>query len=466
MADQKYVFSEEYEFWGTFSFQYEDEKFENIPGHLQYAPNKLMELVLSFSNDVKFKMLGVKKFTNIDIIRANLVDKNQQSIHAILLNNQLIQISKIHPSFLLLYPQRSIHITQLGTNGLDIRKINCEELSIYSADVKYVLCDNNNTNLIREFLWNEKVENIDIISDFKLGLFSSSYWHPYSKIHYVLDGPKDILDRIDTEISHIIGNNSNNILKVRAEQDPLCFVEFNNKIPFCLQGVSDYLHKIWGFLCFLMVATCEKALNFEEIKINLGNSNHRFSFFFLYNQTHYFVEKRFSRYNRFAPFTFPKLKEEFPVIIQNFYKRYDSFEKLLNIMRHNYEKEYFDYTNTAALIDCLAFIAEKRGYGRNTKYQDVINHWANSNQEYIDLLNSFLPVSTDNIGKKISDLRAKVYHFETESNQDLNSYFYPTKIFELIISDYIFEEIGVPETIRDEYKKVYMNEVKNIVDCN
>ena len=40
------------------------------------------------------------------------------------------------------------------------------------------------------------------------------------------------------------------------------------------------------------------------------------------------------------------------------------------------------------------------------------------------------------------------------------------KIFELIISDYIFEEIGVPETIRNEYKKVYMNEVKSAANSN
>lgn len=141
-------------------------------------------------------------------------------------------------------------------------------------------------------------------------------------------------------------------------------------------------------------------------------------------------------------------------------------------------------------IDCLSGIADNKGY-KGGKYQKVVFWFLNGlDKETQDLALQFIDEKLDYIliypsiengksqkdgpcnklynfdqvrGKKISELRTISVHFgdknKSNQNMDLQKAHALLYVFELMIIDFIFEELKVPQRQRSDYKKFYLERV-------
>lgn len=465
MSDKTYILSETYNFWGTFSFHLNGKEYKDISGHLHYAPNEGIELLLSLEEELKRSFYGKSTgIQNIDVIKASVVDsKTKVKILGFLFDCGVVNIGNIRASAFLIYPKNTINsIVLKSSNNID--DIDFSNLSMFHSVVHCNACDIYKTNIIREFMRKSSVKDIALSDDFNLSLRVKENWEFYHKADYVFMATDEILEKINNSINEIVGNNDDNILKLRGSSKPRSYAVLNKKMPLTLKNLHSYIKNIWSLLQFFTIATNGDSINISKIAFKIGDDSTQNEMFLLYNFSHYFLKEKDFIYRFENNFIFDNIKDRFPMIIQNFYKKYDELEEFLNIIRNNAEKEYFDLQTAASLIDCLAVIGFRKSYGK-TKYQDIVNAWAGEELSDIDFLDNILTNKTNknkNLGEKICSLRASVYHFNQNREFDVDNYFYSSLIFRIIIIDYIFEEINVPIDIRKQYKKFHLDRIKAI----
>ena len=141
-------------------------------------------------------------------------------------------------------------------------------------------------------------------------------------------------------------------------------------------------------------------------------------------------------------------------LIKNFYLQYPKIEDYIQIIFENKYENKFNYYNFSRIIDCLSALATDKGFGPRTKYQDVANEYLNIPLlEKIDEILFSIP--GNNLGVKISNLRASIVHFGISEKPDIHIAYQVYPLLELIVIDYIFETISMPIKLRNKYKNYY-----------
>lgn len=183
--------------------------------------------------------------------------------------------------------------------------------------------------------------------------------------------------------------------------------------------------------------------------------------------------------------------EEWRKILDNLFEKIISQEDLLDnfffILQENHlEDASITPFHITRLIDCLDGISRSKDCENEEKYQTVVSEFLkNLDEEIKNFTVRFIDEQLDYVmfnpkidkctgeakiynddqirGKKISELRAISVHFgdKTKPNKimDLNKASKLLYILELIIIDFIFEKLQVPQEQRNEYKKTHLKQL-------
>lgn len=155
--------------------------------------------------------------------------------------------------------------------------------------------------------------------------------------------------------------------------------------------------------------------------------------------------------------------------IPMFFEKYDTIETLVFILNENNNSLRFSKLYLSRTIDCLANIATNFcDCHKKEKFQKIINKFFHNENFIIEKIDNILiknhtegdeTLSVDEKrGRAISDIRAKIVHFNLDKNdipQNIFEIKELNKILELIIVLFILEHIGFDAETRKNFIKSY-----------
>lgn len=152
-----------------------------------------------------------------------------------------------------------------------------------------------------------------------------------------------------------------------------------------------------------------------------------------------------------------------------FFEKYDTIETLVFILNENNNSLRFSKLYLSRTIDCLANIATNfYHFHKKEKFQKIINKFFQDENYIIGKIDNILIKNAfkesrsisveERRGLAISDIRAKIVHFNFDKNYMLQNIFEIkelNKILELIIVLFILEHIGFDAETRKNFIKSY-----------
>lgn len=169
---------------------------------------------------------------------------------------------------------------------------------------------------------------------------------------------------------------------------------------------------------------------------------------------------------------------EWQTILNNLFSKHKILEPFFDILYQNYYENKLSEYHLERYIDCIAAIGNNKKYG-DIKYEKVIKDFVDDfdkdikNQLLIKFRECLNTITAKNkkkpkrnwglIGKKICELRAMTTHFnDTSKRVNMGRFILIYFILELIITDYIFEILGISLDKRLAYKMFYTKQLLNI----
>ena len=155
--------------------------------------------------------------------------------------------------------------------------------------------------------------------------------------------------------------------------------------------------------------------------------------------------------------------------IPMFFEKYGAIEPLIFILNENNNSLRFSKLYLSRTIDCLTNIAKEfYNFHKKEKFQKIINEFFQNENYIIEKIDNILIKNVvkgsqslsveEKRGLAISDIRAKIVHFNFGKNDILPNIFEIkelNKIFELIIILFILERIGFDAETRKSFIKSY-----------
>lgn len=163
-------------------------------------------------------------------------------------------------------------------------------------------------------------------------------------------------------------------------------------------------------------------------------------------------------------------EEEWKIIFNNLFNKDKTrlFDNFFFIIQEDVRENRLTPFHIARLLDCFGAMAQNRGYENQEKYQKLLGDLLdgielklkNNVENYIDAqlegieCNNKGDDKEKNRGKKLSNLRAQIVHFNEKNNSGINKNGLKLhKIFRLCVMDYVLENLGFDEEKRIKYKE-------------
>lgn len=260
------------------------------------------------------------------------------------------------------------------------------------------------------------------------------------------------------ELKNILMNDENAVIetlgseyiKVKQSHDRYISIRFNKESTLDISQLNDIKLNVYKIISLIEIILNRKVgvstvnINCENIKVNI-----------LYTNTYNKIKNYKKFINLFEPITYDKVPN-INEIIQLYFEKYFEIRELIDIMNLNRDESYNDFHFTR-IADCLKEISKTK----KKSYDSAILE--NSNDTILDEIQElfsreFKINKWDEIGKRISLLRAKFTHFNEDGVSDISQsrlyliYYNLTVLFTIIINSYILKEIGFSKELIDKYQ--------------
>lgn len=461
MTNFKYSLLETHSFSGTFVFDMKGQSF-TAGGKLTIEPNKVSYFFLQFFHNDPFVKVSNKNEVNF-----------VPAVHAIFENNVYVTLLKVRLQMSGFsnggwsYDGLAEHIVMNNYLGL--------ESEILGVNVSF--------NLWEEFCFprgfkktvksNENPLVIDIGSDTKLkSMYSAkaTMMDENSFFNSVSFDPeiKDIATiEIQRAFENIKEKTEKNRISIFPRSDYLEYLQFIkstslgnlNEILKDIQYFSHLLFILTYFPSSVISADIVISKETSEGKEDKGN----YSWMMPIGINKKVLQNPNSFSFQMAQITYPKLKNDWPSIVQSWFEKREVIAPFLDVLLSNSESSGFQFEFTRS-VDAVKEIS-KNAAGANKKayYQYAIEEYA-----YAPLKNKFLEifeVSTfEELGKQISDARANIVHRDSSfssSYKKVEKCAHSVDCFELILFSYIQSQIGVPDNLREKFQNYWLGRAKS-----
>lgn len=458
MPLHNYSLLESYEWYGSFSFVNPNEG--RASGILSYEPLKGPTAEILF--DKHYSWLDISKsfsggFEKHDVIYANLVDKKTNSVCFVSLINcslQCLQMGsappryKIFPSFVLLSNSSYLELENEKLDYADVEFNTWPEFNFPQNQKNKKKFDRNEKYFkIQDQLSISQREDIKGYPLYNFSAFETFV------------GPENYLQQINDKVKPIVekakkaAKGHTDHIYLKSADTHNWYLKFK-KTSAEASALKDYTNAAINFSHLLMLLTHDwktAVSNFKLSVVNADKSKSQYSLLFWgrfpQKKPHYNHHNNGLKITDFSDSTWKR-------VVKKFYSEYTQIDDYIQILFENNYEDKFTYFHFSRIIDCISALSSKKGFRTRTKYQDAVNEHLNSAlvQYLIDVLE---PIQGNNIGEKISNLRASIVHFGVSEKPDIHIAYKLYPLLELIVIDYIFEVISLPKKLRNKYKNHY-----------
>lgn len=463
---------------------------------IDFLTNKTFIGEFSFPNKEKYfgKLIYEKdKLFHFIVYSDSLLGKNEDDI---LFKNVYAKLSdEMEQTYFVSFKKCRLYLSCFGTSG--IRYEGLFDYAIFSTqrcfDFEKEKIDNTNLfiNVWDEFCFPQGVksraEYQPKMLEFKLKNKLPISFNQDIRYHYLSENK--IFDslfcsnKLTLEEKNTIENQLKEILLPYKNKIGIKLADRHNWYISIKNISSKYtITEInWLFESLLTYLTKDFGTTINKITFNSKKEKDEYSTEFYFLNYRHFPKQKTSYSFRYSPFKFNSFsKEEWGIILNNLFKNKNQLQKYFYILGENNEHNNISEFHILRYIDCIAAIGISKKY-KSEKYEKVLKDFACNlgNEDKQKLLSTFrnnlnyIKISDKQnkkkkrnwglMGIKLSELRALTTHFQDKNQTpDVFKCFEVYEILELIIIDYIFETLEVPEQKRLEYKKYYLNKILNL----
>lgn len=464
MSDILYAFSECHEWHGVFSIAIDGKEFL-AGGTLTYKPDSLFAADVIPIGDFPFKIENEQKLP----IHAQLIDKKSGDLLRVTLLNCFIFKTKNvfnrksgASISLKLIPHSALFSGAYFNPDTDI---------IQSVDVEY--------NVWPEFAYPQGFKSsktfnplhwrVNLKDKFSLLSCESVTAHPiesdFDAGSVFVGGEKSDLQQITDALRPILKEKGARIM-FKDSDTHRWYLKFEQEEGSEQHKVlADYREKIWALCQLLYCFTHDKRTAPLRITLHSKEKDEQYTqpLAVLYSWSG--IKDRISYRSLSDSLSMGKIGEDaLKDIIRQYFEKYEKISYFLDVLYHNNTEDAFNVFQVSRIIDCWAIIFTMKGLStrkkdEESKYQILFERWIDGDNSLIAKIEQILGVTRDAVGKKIWSLRSAVVHFTPGGkNYNVTEYYKAYCFLELVLIDYIFEEIGLSSVLRKEYKVRYVSQ--------
>jgi hypothetical protein len=462
MSEESYAFCENHEWHGIFMVTIDGKEYQT-GGTLTYKSDELFAADVIPSIDFPFQIENEKS----NSVYAHLIDKKTGDLlHATLLNCLILKTKNLFnrrsgaSTSLKLIPRFALFSGSFFNTETDIIK---------SIDVEY--------NVWPEFAYPQGFKSsksfeplhwrIDLKNKLSLLSCESVTAHPiesdFNAGSMFVGGEDSDLQKITEVLKPILKEKGARVMFKNSDSHRWYLKFEQQEESDQNKELADYTEKIWALCQLLYLFTHDKKTSPFKITLHAKQKDDQYtqSSALLYRWSG--IKDKTSYRNMSDVLFMQKIGvDAVKDIIRLYFEKYDRLSAFLDVLYHNNTKEAFSVFHVSRIIDCWAIIAGEKGLLKTkkdevTKYQTLFEWWVDGDNVLITRIEKLFEIAKNEVGKKISSLRTAVVHFTPGAKSyDIKEYFKAYAFLELVLIDYIFEEIGLSQSLRKEYKIRYL----------
>jgi hypothetical protein len=246
-------------------------------------------------------------------------------------------------------------------------------------------------------------------------------------------------------------------VNIKSPDSQRSYISFTRQSSLSVKDFEKLVYKATKFSSLLSLLTYESNTSIYKINLSLQKEGVTYKCPVLCNWIYGVFGKDDFSYSFFHSALNIKNFEIkiWKKIVKNFYNHHENIKDFVAVLDCNNNEKIFSVFHLSRVLDCLAVIGLRKEFGKH-KYQLCVERYLGKRAaKKVDTILKAIP--GQNIGEKITELRAAIVHFDNQKKPDIFVMAEMCHVATLIISDYIFETIGLHAKLRSKYKKHYLS---------